>query len=241
MKENKTQLWDKKSKSFPRYSENLNEIQKKTFECLQRSNITLSGKTLIDVGCGTGVWTLHLAQRAKSITALDASQGMLEVLQEDAKTLNLSNICLKNSNFEDFYHGTFEKFDLAFTSMSPALNKDEDYKAFLELASIRVYLGWQEYRQSDFLAPLFKAFNAKQKCFNELDLENFLLRQGIIFHKESFEEIRTNKKPRKIAIENAMWHLNMAGIFPSTNELESLVTQEFITETVKSKIKLLVF
>lgn len=241
MKENKMQLWDKKSKSFPRYSENLNEIQKKTFECLQRSNITLSGKTLIDVGCGTGVWTLHLAQRAKSITALDASQGMLEVLQEDAKTLNLSNICLKNSNFEDFYHGAFEKFDLAFTSMSPALNKDEDYKAFLELASIRVYLGWQEYRQSDFLAPLFKAFNAKQKCFNELDLENFLLRQGIIFHKESFEEIRTNKKSRKIAIENAMWHLNMAGIFPSTNELESLVTQEFITETVKSKIKLLVF
>lgn len=241
MQEKKTQLWDKKSKTFPRYSKDLNEIQQKTFALLRRLGVEFEGKSLIDVGCGTGVWTLHLAQKAKSVFALDASQGMLQILQEDANTLNLNNIYFKNSNFEEFYSTKHDKFDFAFASMSPALNKKADFEAFLALATKRVYLGWQEYRQSDFLAPIFKAFNAKQKCFNDEDMEQFLKAQNINFTKEVFEEVRFNEKPRQIAIENALWHLNMAGIEPNLKELESLVKDEVIKEKVQSKIKVLVF
>ena len=65
--------------------------------------------------------------------------------------------------------------------MSPALNKKEDYEAFLNLASCRIYLGWQEYRQSDFLEPIFKALGARQKCFNDDDIESYLKKEGIKF------------------------------------------------------------
>ena len=125
--------------------------------------------------------------------------------------------------------------------MSPALNKDEDYKAFMTLAPLRVFVGWEEYRQSDLLAPIFKAFNAKQKCFDDNDMENFLRKNKIEFKKKVFEETRHNEKPREIAIENALWHLNMAGIEPSVDELDKLINGDTIKEVVQSKIKLLVF
>lgn len=259
----KKALWDKKAQTFPRYSEELNSVQKGAFEALGHFGVDFSQKTLIDIGCGTGVWTLHLAKVAKSIVALDSSQAMLEVLKEDAKRLNLSNISYINSTFDAFYQnlrakgdeksddkarnfGTLsdkknDKFDIAFVSMSPALNKNADYEAFSQLAPLRVFVGWEEYRQSDFLAPLFKAFGAKQKsCYND-NIEDFLRQRGVKFQKEVFEEIRQNEKPRQIAIEGALWHLNMAGIEPSASEVEKLVVGEVVKEVVKSKIKLLMF
>lgn len=245
MYDKKMQLWDKKSKTFPRYSEELSAVQKGAFAACKSWSVEFAGKSLIDIGCGTGVWTLHLAKMAKSVSALDASQGMLKVLKEDASRLNLGNVSVINSNFECFYKDfdkkNSDKFDIAFSSMSPALNKDEDYKAFMALAPLRVFVGWEEYRQSDLLAPIFKAFNAKQKCFDDNDMENFLRKNKIEFKKKVFEETRHNEKPREIAIENALWHLNMAGIEPSVDELDKLIKGGTIKEVVKSKIKLLVF
>lgn len=264
----KKALWDKKASTFARYSEELNSIQKGVFEALRRWEVDFSAQSLIDIGCGTGVWTLHLAKVAKSVVALDSSQAMLEVFKEDAKRLNLSNVSCVNSNFEAFYQGLWankdekhetraknddknarsaqsrkrgEKFDIAFVSMSPALNKNEDYKAFAKLAPLRVFVGWEEYRQSDFLAPIFKAFGVKQKsCYTD-EIENFLRQNGVKFKKEVFEEIRYNEKPRQIAIEGALWHLNMAGVERSAQEVGKLVTSQTIKEVIKSKIKLLVF
>ena len=276
MVDKKAHLWDKKASTFPRYSEELNAIQKGVFEALSGWGVEFSGKKLIDIGCGTGVWTLHLAQKAKSVVGLDSSKEMLKVLQEDAGRLNLGNVSLINLNFEEFYRdfarkgGEFggslpsssgfvgnatsqsgervgaknlsaEKFDIAFVSMSPALNKNENYRAFMALAPLRIFVGWQEYRQSDFLEPIFKAFNEKQKCFDDDDMENFLKKNGVEFKKKVFEEIRHNEKPRAIAIENALWHLNMAGIEPSADEISKLIKGESIKETIRSKIKLLVF
>ncbi len=271
----KKALWDKKASTFPRYNDELNAIQKGVFAALKLWGVEFGGKRLVDIGCGTGVWTLHLAKVAKSVVALDSSQGMLEVLKEDAQRLNLGNIAFINSNFDEFYAkfggkgGEFggsgfvgeyndnaasqsseragaknlnnDKFDIAFVSMSPALNKDADYRAFMTLAPLRVFVGWEEYRQSDFLEPIFKAFKARQKCFDDNDMENFLRKSGVKFQKEVFEETRCSEKPREIAIENALWHLNMAGVEPSIDEIAKFIKGETIKETLKSKIKLLVF
>ncbi len=237
----KAKLWDEKSKTFPRYSDALNSVQISTFKACDELGIEFGGKNIIDIGCGTGVWTLHLAQKARCVAALDASAGMLEVQKEDAARLKLKNIRFINAKFEDFYANLSEKFELAFASMSPALNKDSDYEAFMRLAPQRVYLGWEEYRQSDLLEPLFRAFEARQRCFDDNDMENFLKKNAIKHEKRVFSEVRVNEKPRQIAIENAMWHLNMAGVEPSEDELKAFIKDEIITETIKSKIKLLVF
>ncbi|MBZ7939331.1 class I SAM-dependent methyltransferase [Campylobacter sp. W0014] len=233
-------LWDKKAKNYARYGK-LNDIQKQTFEKLNELNIDFTNKNIVDIGCGTGVWTLHLAQKAKSVLGVDNSKAMLEILQEDALKNNTNNVKTLHLDFESFYKENQEKFDIAFLSMSPALQNENDFKAFLNLASQRIYLGWADYRKSDFLDPIFNHFNTEFKGFYKKDLESFLLEKNINFYKFVFDETRIVERKREEAIENALWHLDMNGVKVEIDELRNLVKKENIKETIKSKIKLLVF
>ncbi len=235
-------LWDKKAKNYARYSEELNDVQKQSFEELSNLNIDFKDKSIIDIGCGTGVWTLHLARNAREITALDNASAMLEILKEDAENLALNNIKYENLSFTQWADKNQNtQFDIAFLSMSPALQNEKDYNFFKDLAKVKIYLGWADYRKSDFLDPIFKHFNTEFKGFYKQDLESFLLEKDIKFHKFVFDETRIVERKRDEAIENALWHLNMNGIKAEIDELRNLVKEENIKEIIKSKIKLLVF
>ncbi|TWO28147.1 class I SAM-dependent methyltransferase [Campylobacter insulaenigrae] len=232
-------LWDKKAKTYTRYSEKLNEIQKQTFDKFKVLNIDYENKNIIDIGCGTGVWTLHLAKKAKEILAIDNAKAMLEILQEDAKTHAISNVKTLNLDFENFYKNNNTKFDLAFLSMSPALQNEKDYKAFLSLASKKVYLGWASRRKSSFLDPIFEHFNTHFKGFYEEDLQGFLNAQNIPYECEIFNETRVVKRDKQSAMQNALWHLSMNGINANKQDLESFVKDE-VEELIEAKIKLLI-
>ncbi|MBX9195086.1 class I SAM-dependent methyltransferase, partial [Campylobacter jejuni] len=112
-------------------------------------------------------------------------------------------------------------FDLAFLSMSPALQNEKDYKAFLNLASKKVYLGWASRRKSSFLDPIFEHFNTEFKGFYKKDLENYLLEKNIFFHKIVFDETRKVQRTKEEAIENALWHLSMNKITTSKEAVSS--------------------
>ncbi|EAI4297676.1 class I SAM-dependent methyltransferase [Campylobacter lari] len=228
-------LWNKKAKSYARYNPSLNEIQKATFAKLG----SLQDKSVVDIGCGSGVWTLHLAQKAKSVLGVDSSSAMLEILQEDAKTHAISNIKTLNLDFENFYKNNNTNFDLAFLSMSPALQNEKDYQAFLNLASKKVYLGWASRRKSSFLDPIFEHFNTHFKGFYEEDLQGFLNAQNIPYESEVFNETRVVKRDKESAIENALWHLSMNGVNVNKQELKSFVKDE-VEEIIEAKIKLII-
>ncbi|MCW1360477.1 class I SAM-dependent methyltransferase [Campylobacter jejuni] len=233
-------LWDKKAKNYARYNELLNDIQKQSFKEISNLNIDFKDKNIIDIGCGTGVWTLHLAKSAKEIIALDNANAMLEILKEDAKNLALDNIKYENLSFTQWADKNKDtKFDIAFLSMSPALQNEKDYKFFKDLAKVKIYLGWADYRKSDFLDPIFKHFNTEFKGFYKQDLENFLLENDVKFHKFVFDETRIVERKKDEAIENALWHLDMNGIKASKQDLEAFVKDD-IKEIIKSKIKLII-
>lgn len=48
------------------------------------------GETVLDLGCGTGIYALELAQMGLQITGIDVSSGMLDVAREKANRLNLA-------------------------------------------------------------------------------------------------------------------------------------------------------
>ncbi|EJA9824350.1 class I SAM-dependent methyltransferase [Campylobacter coli] len=234
-------LWDKKAKNYARYNQKLNSIQEQSFKELEKLNISFKDKDIIDIGCGTGVWTLHLAQNAKEITALDNAKAMLEILKEDAKKLQLTNIKYENCTFTEWVDKNQNaQFDIVFLSMSPALQDEKDYLNFIQLAKFRIYLGWADYRKSDFLDPIFKHFDTEFKGIYKQDLENYLLENNINFHKFVFDETRTVERKKDEAIENALWHLDMNGVKASKQDLEAFVKGD-IKEIIRSKIKLLIF
>jgi ubiquinone/menaquinone biosynthesis C-methylase UbiE len=54
-------------------------------------NLT-SAMDVLDFGCGTGLLTLQLQPFVRSITGVDSSQGMLDIIRAKIKAQNLSNV-----------------------------------------------------------------------------------------------------------------------------------------------------
>jgi len=232
-------LWDEKAKNYASFSPNLNTLQKEVFKELARLNIDFKDKSILDIGCGTGVWSIHLAKKARHLSALDSSKAMLEILQKDSQ--NAKNINIIHSSFKDFAQNfTQNQFDLAFLSMSASLADFNDYEAFLSLAKDKIYLNWAKKRQSSLIDFILKGLNIIKEPKNSLDLEDFLNQKNIKFHKKIFKETRIVKRSRKEALENASWHLKMAQIPFNEKELESLINQDFINDEINSSMKLLV-
>lgn len=48
--------------------------------------------TVLDLGCGNGIITIPIAKEVKSVTAIDLSDKMLEILDKKAKEENINNI-----------------------------------------------------------------------------------------------------------------------------------------------------
>ena len=73
-----------------------------SLKCLQ--DIDLKGKTVLDVGCGSGLFACELARLVAhegKVIAVDISSGQLEIAKENAEKQNLNNIeFIKCSAFE---------------------------------------------------------------------------------------------------------------------------------------------
>jgi 2-polyprenyl-3-methyl-5-hydroxy-6-metoxy-1,4-benzoquinol methylase len=73
--------------------------------------------TVMDFGCGTGLVTLRLAPLVQSITGVDSSSGMLDVLTAKVKEQGLSNVSTQLVDFDQ--GGKVEgKFHLIVSSMT---------------------------------------------------------------------------------------------------------------------------
>lgn len=57
--------------------------------------------TLLDIGAGTGRFTLPLAERVRHVTALDQSAAMLAVLRRKADAWGTTNITLLKADWQD--------------------------------------------------------------------------------------------------------------------------------------------
>lgn len=83
----------------------------------------------MDFGCGTGLLTLALQPLVHSITGVDSSPGMLEVLQQKISMQNLTNVQTRCLDVEqgDLLEGAF---DLVASSMT--LHHIKDIKGLLQ-------------------------------------------------------------------------------------------------------------
>lgn len=106
------EAWDKKASSMNERVHN--SIYNEQFlELLDLEGIN----SLLDVGCGVGNLSLLLAQKLDEVYALDYSSGMLEVLNQNAKEKNLTNIKTINKSWYDSWENV-SKADLVIASRS---------------------------------------------------------------------------------------------------------------------------
>jgi len=95
--------WDKKSESYAKFSGELGDFGKRVFEILRGWGVSFAGKSVLDVGAGTGVYSLYLASLGAKVTAIDSSEGMLRELRCSAEEFGISLQNVLNLSFAEFY------------------------------------------------------------------------------------------------------------------------------------------
>jgi precorrin-6B methylase 2 len=59
------------------------------------------GSSLVDIGAGTGAWSIPLAKHARLVTAVDPSQAMIEVLEENLAAAEITNVEIVRGRWPD--------------------------------------------------------------------------------------------------------------------------------------------
>lgn len=237
------QMWDKKALHYPRFSGQKNEFQETLFTKLNEFGVNFNGKSLIDIGCGTGVHTIYLAGLCAEVLGVDSSEKMLKIMLEDANKFGVKNLTSLQSDFESFNPNKY--YDISFCTMSPALNSENAFNKFISLADLRIHLWWNKPRFSSVLAHFYEKFALNGKTQRQSELEQFLKEQGIKFQSCILNEERVVVREFDEAVENIYWHLEIAGIkfdkINITDELLKLQINKKIEEKIISSMKLLVF
>lgn len=94
--------WDEKSSSYSKFRGEPNDFGKRVFEILRVWGVSFAGKSVLDVGAGTGVYSLYLASLGAKVTAIDSSEGMLRELRRSAQEFGIRLQNVLNLSFAEF-------------------------------------------------------------------------------------------------------------------------------------------
>lgn len=161
----KESFWDRKAETFPRYEPGEDNYEAGMLARIRESGVDFRGRTVLDVGSGSGMYTLRLAREAKRVTAVDISGEMLRLLRQDAESMGIDNIEYVHSTWDDFKSD--ETFDVVFCSMTPAIESEESRRKLLGFGhGWTVFMGFAGVMDSDVLNPLFEKYGVSPRIFN---------------------------------------------------------------------------
>ncbi len=238
--------WDEKAQHYGRYNPKLDGFEKAVFEMLEDLEVDFSGKRTIDIGCGTGVYTLHIAQKASSVDAVDISCSMLEVLQSDAEKYNIDNITTHCSDWLKFNLPPI-KYDFAISTMSPATRDPNSFQKMHKCADTKIFLGWDDKRGTELIEELFELHNASYTPPNgAVKLKSWLAQNSIDYKIKQYVETKVRVRPLQRAVQRYGWHLEARGIKPDKTKIEKFLRSKMdlqgnITETVQNYFNLIVW
>jgi SAM-dependent methyltransferase len=115
--------WDLRSESYLEQLAGDEPLREEVVSFMVREGLLAPGDAVLDVGCGPGPYSLIFARSARSVAALDVSQGMLDRLSSAAVDRGIGNIRPICSSWEK-YRGR-KKYDLVFSSFCPGVNGPE--------------------------------------------------------------------------------------------------------------------
>lgn len=157
-------FWDNMADRYPLpfNAETLNDTRK-IIAIAEAGGVCIDQATILDIGCGTGIYTLPLAQRATHITGVDSSDKMLSYCKKERDSSNLENVRIlqvdwQKDDIESL--GSTGVFDIVWASMTPAIRTGDDVLKMRQCANKScVYIGWGRLRKNDLLEEVFAAHN----------------------------------------------------------------------------------
>ena len=105
-------FWDKRSQT---YEKNISQSTY-TDELIKRIKLS-PDYSVLDVGGGSGLMAIPIAQKVRHVTVLDISNGMLDLLKNKTESLGISNIDIINKNwYETDVKSEIKPYDIVLAS-----------------------------------------------------------------------------------------------------------------------------
>jgi SAM-dependent methyltransferase len=155
-------FWEMKAKKYPLpFDEgSLLKATENIIAIVKQRGVVLSGKRILDIGCGTCTFALPLAREAASVTGLDISETMLAMFNELIVQYNIRNVDAVHASWKDIdvsAQGFERAFDIVWTAMSMAIMDKDDLEKMERCAKEWcVYVGWGNKRRNALMEEVFK-------------------------------------------------------------------------------------
>lgn len=123
-------LWDCMSGSFNKFVVPTVE-NSKFLKLISDNNMIASDFQVLDVGCGTGKYSIALSNLCKKIIGIDLSPKMIENANKNKEEYKMSNVefyCGDWSDMDLGERGFGNRFDLVFAHMTPAVNSADTFE-----------------------------------------------------------------------------------------------------------------
>ena len=153
-------FWKRKAGHYPLPFERKTAARTaRIIRLLESMGVGFERRSLLDIGCGTGIYGLFLADRASRILGVDTSGTMLRKFRAQAGARKIKNAACRNASWQAFRLKPGEpRFDIALVSMSMAVRNRADILRMERMAVERcVYIGWAEKRKNPFMERIFSA------------------------------------------------------------------------------------
>ena len=114
------EYWDKWANDFSLMRKsNDYDFGRKVYAAL--SGVLTADSTMLDIGAGPGSFTIPFAQHIKSVTAIEPSKGMVEVLKENAKEAGVDNFDIIEELIQDLPQDDSSDFQFDLVAVSLVL------------------------------------------------------------------------------------------------------------------------
>lgn len=137
-------LWDQE-KHARHYWETIQQLgQKRIRETISRLHVR-PGSRVLDIGAGPGTLAIPLSGKVSSITAIEPSPGMMQVLQENLSDKKITNVGCIAQRWEDV--DAVSELDSPFDAVVAAFSLDmpdirEAVQKMIRVCSGQIYLYW---------------------------------------------------------------------------------------------------
>ncbi|MBI4814203.1 MAG: class I SAM-dependent methyltransferase [Methanobacterium sp.] len=227
-KKNNSKSWDKIAPQFDQWMKKDDYPQ----ELINHIQVE-SSDSILDIGCGNGVITIPIAQKARSVTAMDISGKMIELLRENAADRNLSNIKFTNKGIEDVTVEEIGPHDVVVASRS--LNGIPDIKPELEkinkIAQKYVYITLWGVDNRKFESEMAELLGRESYQHPDYTIVYNLLHEMGIEAKIRFLKSNTRNYYSNIdeALDRIKWRIG-----DLNKEEESLIKEHLLTTLTKN-------
>lgn len=215
------EFWNAKARTFPRFEEGDNNYEARMLGLAKDNGVVFKDKEILDVGSGSGMYTIRLAKEAASVVAVDISDEMLDILQKDAQQQNIKNITYIHSSWDDFSYD--QNFDVVFASMTPAIETDASADKLMDFArDWVVFMGFADSIRSNVLAGLFTHYNLTPRVFNDAQtMRHWLERRGLAYQSFPVADQWVVPHSREKLLDSCLTTLRSYDVLPD----EELVSQ----------------